>query len=171
MKNTIYEISWNKENFTSCYSKVIGTKRQFCVQPLIPYISMQQIANIFFASRNYASNIDDMMCLLFFSVDDRPYVSSSHSNHLRSLADHDAQAMEAATRAIEEVTKRIEEVSRVDASRNHMSSSGVMGPSMNSSSKYDDMPPCKRPALFDEGRFLAQMGLHSTHIKMTNRSK
>lgn len=96
-------------------------------------------------------------------------LTPSH-NHLRSLAEHDAQAMEAATRAMEEVSKRIE-ASRVGVASSVMSSMSNLSSVMNVSTKFDETPPCKRPAMLDDERFLAHMGMHSAHIKMTNQSE
>jgi len=114
-----------------------------------------------------------------------PMMSSgapSHG-HLRSLAEHDARAMEAATRAMEEVSKRMEEASRAAAA---MATSVMVTGCGNQQShqqqlqqqanKYGEVTmtsqACKRPALFDEEqRFLAQIGVPTTHLKMTSHSK
>lgn len=101
------------------------------------------------------------------------------SGHLRSLAEHDVRAMEVATRAMEDlVNKRMDEVSRAAAIASSVmtAANGVMAaPIVHSAggpvNKFDEMSSLKRPStMFEDDRFLAHMGMHSTHIKLNSRS-
>ena len=131
-----------------------------------------------------------MICysrLIFFSsgVEEEPPLGATPS-HIRSMAERDARAMEAATRAMEEATKRMEEARRVPATpepltmgngnrdpmreqrereRERESSSASTTPTSKS-----EEPPLKR-LITEEERLMAHIGMPSAHIKVTSRSK
>ena len=126
------------------------------------------------------------ICRVVCSADDDcgvnvPMLSATGTphGHLRALAEHDARAMEAATRAMEEVSKRMEEASRaaaVAAMANGVMVTGCGNQPPQQGNKYSDVTmtsaACKRPALFDEEqRFLAQIGVPTTHLKLTSHSE
>ena len=98
-------------------------------------------------------------------------VSASTQLHLRTLAERDARAMEAAARAMEEATNRMSEASRSSAPPTSVTpivSLNHHHRNMLSSQKME--PPPKRMAL-DEDRLAAHMGMPSAHLKITSRSK
>ena len=113
---------------------------------------------------------------------DSGHPTGLHSNptsHLRSLAERDARAMEAAARAMEEATKCVEAAtSDSSSSRHHRdsapSSSGApphMPRKLGSTvSPLSDEPPSKRMAM-EEDRIMAQMGMRSAHLKITSRGR
>ena len=104
------------------------------------------------------------------SGEDENTVPASTQLHLRTLAERDARAMEAAARAMEEATNRMSEASRSTAptSVTPIISLNHHHRSMLSSQKME--PPHKRMTL-DEDRLAAHMGMPSAHLKITSRSK
>ena len=98
-------------------------------------------------------------------------VPASTQLHLRTLAERDARAMEAAARAMEEATNRMSEASRSTAPPTSVTpivSLNHHHRNMLASQKME--PPPKRMAL-DEDRLAAHMGMPSAHLKITSRSK
>ena len=102
------------------------------------------------------------------SGEDENSVPASTQLHLRSLAERDARAMEAAAHAMEEATKRMSDVSRSPStsvapiiSQHHRNMLAM---------QHKMEPPPKRLAL-DEDRLFAHMGMPSAHLKITSRSK
>ena len=88
--------------------------------------------------------------------------------HLRSMAERDARAMEAATRAMEQATKRMEQASKTASS---VSPPGEKRPeSRTPPIKSEGEPPLKRPAT-EEERLMAHVGMPSAHLKITSRSE
>ncbi|KAI0208020.1 hypothetical protein LSAT2_007295 [Lamellibrachia satsuma] len=103
------------------------------------------------------------------SGEDENSVPASTQLHLRTLAERDARAMEAAARAMEEATNRMSEASRSTAptSVTPIVSLNHHHRSMLSSQKME--PPPKRMTL-DEDRLAAHMGMPSAHLKITSRN-
>ena len=104
-------------------------------------------------------------------------LSSNPTSHLRSIAERDARAMEAAARAMEEATKRVEAATSESPSsrltRDSTPSSSVAPPNLprklgSSVPSLSDEPPSKRLAM-EEDRIMAQMGMRSAHLKITSR--
>ena len=88
--------------------------------------------------------------------------------HVRSMAERDARAMEAATRAMEEATKRMEEASRVAVTVG--ANTTTPQPTKTSSKSPSEEPPLKRPAT-EEERLMNHVGMPGAHIKITSRSE
>lgn len=102
---------------------------------------------------------------IFFSLQgDEENTMPPTPAHLRSLAERDARAMEAATRAMEQATKRMEQASKPSAV-----SPGEKRPDSTPSVKSEE-PPAKRPAP-EEERLMPHIGVPSAHLKITSRSK
>ena len=114
------------------------------------------------------------VCSLYVEPEDRPSLPST-PNHLRSMAERDARAMEAAARAMEEATKRMEEAatSQANQARSLPSSTGssitTTAPAL---SKADpDLPMKRLPTGEEEKLMAAHMGMPNAHLKITSRSK
>lgn len=127
-----------------------------------------------------------------FPEDDLPLLAASlrsgcgggGGGNLRQLVvDHDARAMEAATRAMEKEASRVGvAASMMMASMNGSLSSSVINMSSNDNNNPPPLPlrppppphpsSCKRAGSFgDEDHFLSHIGLHGNRFKMANHSK
>ena len=92
---------------------------------------------------------------------------------MRSLAERDARAMEAAARAMEEATKRMEEASKAALTTNTTSNKVTnTAPSSLCKNETEDLapPPSKRPTT-EEDRLMAHAGVPSAHLKITSRGE
>ena len=102
--------------------------------------------------------------VLFISVSGDRLPSPCGPMPLRALVERDARAMEAAQRAMEDATKRMEE-----ASRAAHTPTPILTPAHTK--QEDGLLPPKRPMLDDHRLLAAHMGVPSTHLKITSRSK
>ena len=95
--------------------------------------------------------------ILFLAAgEEEDTIPPAHPHPHRSLAEHfterDAIAMEAASRVMEHATRKMEEASRAAA-------------------MAAEEPPRKRLLTSEEERLISHVGMPSTHIKITSRSK